>query len=52
MTTVYHKTEVTSMSGKNKNRNQEEKTTKTIILITVLIQLISAIINLIDKLIE
>ena len=39
------------MSRKKKNRNQDG-CTKTIILITVLIQLISAIISLIEKLIE
>lgn len=39
------------MSGKKKNRNQNDPN-KVIILITVLLQLISAIINLINKLIE
>lgn len=39
------------MSRKKKNRNQNDPN-KVIILITVIIQLISAIINLIDKLIE
>lgn len=39
------------MSRKRKNRNQKD-TNKVIILITVIIQLISAIVNLIEKLIE
>ncbi|CUQ22431.1 Uncharacterised protein [Anaerotruncus colihominis] len=39
------------MSRKKKNRNQNDPS-KVIILITVLIQLISAIISLIEKLIE
>ena len=39
------------MSRKKKNRNQNDPS-KVIILITVLIQLISAIISLVEKLIE
>lgn len=38
------------MSGKKKNRNQNDKSTKTIVLITALIQLITALVDLIDKL--
>lgn len=39
------------MSRKNKNRDQHDHH-KVILLITVILQLISAIINLIDKLLE
>lgn len=39
------------MASKKKNRNQNDPN-KVIILITVLIQLISTIVNLVDKLIE
>lgn len=38
------------MGKKRKNRNQDDKTLKQIILITATIQLITAIINLIAKL--
>ncbi|WP_278275339.1 hypothetical protein [Anaeromassilibacillus senegalensis] len=40
------------MSRAKKNRNQNDKAYKTIILITVIIQLISAIVGLIEKLIR
>lgn len=38
------------MSRKKKNRNQNDKATKTIVLITATIQLIAALVDLIDKL--
>ncbi len=37
------------MSGKKKNRNQNDPS-KVIILVTVIIQLIAAVVDLIDKL--
>ncbi|GAA6514588.1 hypothetical protein K370107A2_15910 [Merdimmobilis hominis] len=37
------------MSGKKKNRNQNDPS-KVIILVTVIIQLITAVVDLIDKL--
>lgn len=37
------------MSGKKKNRNQNDPS-KVIILVTVIIQLITALVDLIDKL--
>ena len=39
------------MSGKKKNGN-EDKSIKTLILVTALIQLMQALINLINKLLE
>lgn len=40
------------MSGKKKNRNQDEKTLKTIILITAILNLIKAIADIVRKLLE
>ena len=46
---AYHTKEVRAMSGKKKNGNQNDHN-KVLILITVIIQLITAIVSLIDKL--
>ena len=51
LTTEYHKKEDKTMSGKKKNRNQNDPS-KVIILITVIIQLVTALITLISKLTE
>ena len=40
------------MSKGKKNRNQDDRPTKTIILITVVLQLITALVTLISKLLE
>lgn len=38
------------MSKKKKSRNQDDKSTKVIILVTAIIQLITVLVDLIDKL--
>ena len=40
------------MSRKKKNRNQDDKALKVILLVTALIQLISAVASLMEKLLE
>lgn len=40
------------MSGKKKNRNQDEKVLKSIILITAILNLIKAIADIVRKLLE
>ena len=40
------------MSGKKKNRNQDEKVLKSIILITAILNLVKAIADIVRKLLE
>ena len=40
------------MSRKKKNREHDEATTKRLVMITVVIQLINALVNLIEQLLD